>query len=56
MLAEGRHRLHAKIEHLGLCNGPGNERQYAYEFFELNERRFSRQWHEEVVAAPTEQF
>jgi len=57
VLAEGRRRLRAKIEHLkAFATAPENKRQHAYEFFEFGtRRRFSRQWHEEVVAALRQQ-
>jgi nicotinate phosphoribosyltransferase len=52
VLSEGRRRLHEKIEHLkALAAAPGNQRGHPYEFFDFGtRRRFSRGWHEEVVA------
>ena len=52
VLAEGRRRLAAKIEHLkSFMADPRNQRQHPYEFFDFGtRRRFSREWHDEVIA------
>jgi nicotinate phosphoribosyltransferase len=57
LLSEGRHRLHDKIAQLkAFIAAPGNQRRHPYEFFDFGtRRRFSREWHEEVVATLAQQ-
>jgi nicotinate phosphoribosyltransferase len=52
VMAEGRRRLVAKVEHLKrFTTDPANRRQFSYEVFDFGtRRRFSREWHEEVIA------
>jgi nicotinate phosphoribosyltransferase len=52
VLAEGRRRLAAKIEHLkSFMADPQNRRRHPFEFFDFGtRRRFSREWHDEVIA------
>ena len=52
VLAEGRRRLAAKLDHLrSFFAGPSNQRRHPYEFFDFGtRRRFSREWHDEVIA------
>ncbi|MBE7418227.1 MAG: nicotinate phosphoribosyltransferase [Ideonella sp.] len=53
VLAEGRRRLQAKIEHLRrLTADPAHARRHPYVFFDFGtRRRFSGAWHDEVLAA-----
>jgi nicotinate phosphoribosyltransferase len=57
VVEEGRRRLHQKIEHLRAFTGePSNARRHPYEFFDFGtRRRFSRAWHEEVIATLAQQ-
>jgi nicotinate phosphoribosyltransferase len=52
VLVEGRRRLAAKVEHLkSFMSDPKNLRRHPYEFFDFGtRRRFSREWHDEVIA------
>jgi nicotinate phosphoribosyltransferase len=51
VLAEGRRRLHAKIALLRELGARKTTQRYAFEFSDFGtRRRFSREWHEEVVA------
>jgi nicotinate phosphoribosyltransferase len=52
VLAEGQRRLTAKVEHLGsFLADPKNQRRHPYEFFDFGtRRRFSREWHDQVIA------
>jgi nicotinate phosphoribosyltransferase len=52
VLAEGRRRLAAKVEHLRSHMADAqNQRRHPYEFFDFGtRRRFSREWHDEVIA------
>jgi nicotinate phosphoribosyltransferase len=52
VMAEGRRRLAAKIEHLrSFMADPQHQRRHPYEFFDFGtRRRFSREWHDEVIA------
>jgi nicotinate phosphoribosyltransferase len=54
---EGRRRLKQKIEHLRtFTSEPANARRHPYEFFDFGtRRRFSRAWHEEVIATLAQQ-
>jgi nicotinate phosphoribosyltransferase len=50
VLAEGRRRLAGKIETLRQYEKSGIKRRHPFEFFDFGtRRRFSREWHEEVV-------
>jgi nicotinate phosphoribosyltransferase len=52
VLVEGRRRLAAKVDHLqSFMSDPKNLRRHPYEFFDFGtRRRFSREWHDEVIA------
>jgi nicotinate phosphoribosyltransferase len=52
VMAEGRRRLAAKVEHLkSFMADAHNQRAHPYEFFDFGtRRRFSREWHDEVIA------
>jgi nicotinate phosphoribosyltransferase len=52
VLVEGRRRLAAKVEHLkSFMSDPKNLRRHPNEFFDFGtRRRFSREWHDEVIA------
>jgi nicotinate phosphoribosyltransferase len=54
VLAEGRRRLTTKVEQLRSFIARGERQHYPFEFFDFGtRRRFSRAWHEEVVARLT---
>ncbi|HEY6354955.1 MAG TPA: nicotinate phosphoribosyltransferase [Burkholderiaceae bacterium] len=57
VLAEGRRRLHDKIEHLkAFTADPSNARRHPYEITDFGtRRRFSRAWHDEVVTTLAQQ-
>lgn len=51
VIAEGRRRLTAKVDQLRSFIARGERRMFPFEFFDFGtRRRFSRAWHEEVVA------
>jgi len=52
VLTEGRRRLAAKVEHLkSYMADARNQRRHPYEVFDFGtRRRFSREWHDEVIA------
>ena len=51
VIAEGRRRLTAKVDQLRSFIARGERRLFPFEFFDFGtRRRFSRTWHEEVVA------
>jgi nicotinate phosphoribosyltransferase len=51
VLAEGRRRLDCKLALLRQFGARGTQHRYPFEFFDFGtRRRFSREWHEEVVA------
>jgi len=52
VLTEGRRRLAAKVEHLkSYMADARNQRWHPYEVFDFGtRRRFSREWHDEVIA------
>jgi nicotinate phosphoribosyltransferase len=51
VIKEGRRRLNAKVQQLRDFTTRGGRRQFPFEFFDFGtRRRFSREWHQEVVA------
>ncbi len=51
VIAEGRRRLTAKVDQLRTFIARGERRMFPFEFFDFGtRRRFSRNWHEDVVA------
>lgn len=51
VIKEGRRRLSAKIQQLRDFTARGGRRHFPFAFFDFGtRRRFSREWHEEVVA------
>jgi len=51
VIKEGRRRLNAKIQQLRDFTARGGRRHFPFEFFDFGtRRRFSREWHQEVVA------
>jgi len=51
VMAEGSRRLTAKVDQLRRFIARGDRRMFPFEFFDFGtRRRFSRTWHEEVVA------
>lgn len=51
VIAEGRRRVTAKVDQLRSFIARGERRMFPFEFFDFGtRRRFSREWHEEVVA------
>jgi len=54
VIREGKRRLAAKIQQLRDFTARGGRRLYPFEFFDFGtRRRFSREWHHEVVARLT---
>jgi nicotinate phosphoribosyltransferase len=51
VIKDGRRRLNAKVQQLRDFTTRGGRRQFPFEFFDFGtRRRFSREWHQEVVA------
>jgi nicotinate phosphoribosyltransferase len=51
VIREGRRRINAKVQQLRDFTARGGRRQFPFEFFDFGtRRRFSREWHEEIVS------
>jgi nicotinate phosphoribosyltransferase len=54
VIREGRRRINAKVQQLRDFTARGGRRQFPFEFFDFGtRRRFSREWHEEIVSRLT---